>query len=220
MGLNAFGVALINVTDGTHFTAYETSSASKRQQIGSLGGANTLAHAINDFAVVVGESGRKGKDSASDPHAFMWSNSKMTDLGVLGGTFSVANALNNSVTIVGASDTGLRAAKRPVEHAFIWDNIDKMRDLGSLGGNSEANSINEEGIVVGNSYTADGQRRACMWENGKIIDLNTLIDPDSGAVLSWANQISANGSIVGVATVNGKLRGFLLQRVSNFDLRF
>jgi hypothetical protein len=66
--------------------------------------------------------------------------------------------------------------------------------------NSEANSLNDRGQIVGDSgvgfiesYSPD---RAVVWGNGGWIDLNTLIPPNSGYHLVMAVDVNARGQIV------------------------
>ena len=68
-----------------------------------------------------------------------------------------------------------------------------VTDLGSLGGCCpDAFAINDNGQVVGTSYTADGTSHAFLWQNGTIKDLGTL-----GGRFSFGFAISANGQIAG-----------------------
>ena len=61
------------------------------------------------------------------------------------------------------------------------------------GGIRQANSINDFGQIVGNS---DGS--AFMWENGLMIDLNSLVDLSmSGLKVTSTNSITDLGWIVG-----------------------
>jgi len=73
-------------------------------------------------------------------------------------------------------------------------------DLGTLGGDqSMAVSINDAGQVVG-SASVQGDWCAILFDPtgaGNNIDLNTVIDPDSGWILKWAYDINNNGWIVG-----------------------
>ena len=61
-------------------------------------------------------------------------------------------------------------------------------DLGTLprASASYALGINNNGDVVGYSYTADNQQRAVLWRNGSVIELGVL----AGATSSIANDIN------------------------------
>jgi hypothetical protein len=69
-----------------------------------------------------------------------------------------------------------------------------------------ANAINNVGYIVGNvsAYDATGYRlgnHAVAWNpNGRVTDLNSLIDPSSGWLLTSAQAISDSGWIVGDGT--------------------
>ena len=91
------------------------------------------------------------------------------DIGSLGGTDTQPNAINNSGEIVGFSTTP------NTTHAFLY--AGKMKDLGVLIGavTSDANGINDEGDVVGQSSFADGNSRAFLYTDGVMEDLNSLI---------------------------------------------
>jgi probable HAF family extracellular repeat protein len=69
-----------------------------------------------------------------------------------------------------------------------------MTELGTLGGtDSEANSINDKGEVVGTSKTVQGYLRAFIWHAGTgMVDLCTLGGRDS-----TANSINNAGQVVG-----------------------
>ena len=132
--------------------------------LGTLGGRESWAVAVNDAGLVVGRS-YTTRDAAI--HAFSWTRATgMTDLGTLGGCCSVAVAVNDaarpptcsrkpcpapptttkSAQVVGYSNTTGDAST----HAFSWTVSGGMTDLGTLGGNfSFASAVNNAGQVVG-----------------------------------------------------------------------
>jgi len=80
-----------------------------------------------------------------------------------------------------------------------------ITELGSLGGiDSSAESITNDGKIVGSSYTLDGEH-ATLWSNGQIVDLGTFEGKviKNGRVTeghSIAKDINLNGQIVGYST--------------------
>ena len=102
-------------------------------------------------------------------------------------------------------------------HATLWNGT-AATDLGTLGGSSHANDINDIGKVVGESYTVDGILHAVLWDGASLTDLNLLLDSDTvnaGWVLSSAQSINNQGWIAGVAfnTISNATHGFLLAPV-------
>src|ERR1041384_6212835 len=99
-------------------------------------------------------------------------------------------AINDAGEVAGSAQSG-----NGYMHAFVSSG-GALQDLGSLGGSSYAYGINARGDVVGYSY-AGGQAHAFLFEHGVMLDLNGLIDPSSGWVLTEAYGINASGQIVG-----------------------
>jgi probable HAF family extracellular repeat protein len=90
---------------------------------------------------------------------------RVTDLGTLdteptGSHVSEAFAVNDLGQVVGwSSYTGGIG-----HHAFRWDNVNGMIDLGTLGGqDSEAHDINESGQIVGTANNHSDHQRAFIW---------------------------------------------------------
>jgi probable HAF family extracellular repeat protein len=86
------------------------------RDLGSFGGPNSEAKAVNDRGQVVGGSDTTLSCSSCNPirHAFVWENGKLTDLGTLGGS-SEAVAINARGWIIGWSETTSGAV-----HAVLW----------------------------------------------------------------------------------------------------
>jgi probable HAF family extracellular repeat protein len=158
------------------------------QDLGTLGGPNSSAQAINTSGEVVGVA-----DVAPGiSHAFLWYDGLMQDLGTLGGGQSEAQAINRNGLIAGEAQTASGDW-----HAFLWDR-GIMLDLGTLPGdvNSYALGINNNGHIAGASYAADGSSQAILWENGVMQGLGTI----HGYPNSSASAINSADEIVGYGT--------------------
>jgi len=119
-----------------------------------------------------------------------------------------ALAVNNLGQIVGWSSNG--SAWR----ATLWDPLaGKVTDLGDLlkGASSYACDINEQGQVVGFANVRRGNLlgyAAFLWQNGKMVDLNTLAG--TGGELFRASGINNSGHIVGRMSGNDGTHAYLL----------
>ncbi len=122
--------------------------------LGTLGGANGEALAINKHGQVVGDS-----DTTEGPaHAFIFDHSRLKDLGTLPGldNASYARGINNSGDIVGESDSADQ------KRAFLYSKgqlveLDKLAEnLSEAGFNSldVAFGINDKGWIVGYGTTS------------------------------------------------------------------
>ena len=175
--------------------AVATASGYTIRSLGTLGGSNSTALAINNTGATVGWSDTR----SGQAHAFLYQAGVMHDLGALAGGRSEARAVNDAGTVVGWS-TVLAGDFRAVR----WQNGVK-RNLGTLGGRtSVANGINEDGVIVGYSETASGALHAFVWKNGVMTDIGTL-----GGTTSHAWGINDVGKVVGSSTTaSGKLHAF------------
>jgi probable HAF family extracellular repeat protein len=160
--------------------------------LGTLGGNETSAMALNEAGEVVGNSKcalsvTLGKKAAKTyGHAFLWKQGKMQDLDKdTSIPVSGATAINNQGEIVGTNGK-----------ACLWKG-GHCQSLGSLPGGvpggefSMADSINNNEQVCGLSLTPHG-RHAFLWQNGKMTDLT----PDNH-VNSEAKFINDRGQMLG-----------------------
>jgi probable HAF family extracellular repeat protein len=74
--------------------------------LGTLGGAESNALAINDAGQLAGAA----ETATGAWHAVLWAGGAPTDLGTLGGSRSAALALNNAGQVAGWAATGLGGA--------------------------------------------------------------------------------------------------------------
>jgi len=175
--------------------------------------------AINDWGQVVGASGQCGNTAIppgpNAPHAVLWgADGRAVDLGSLSGTAgaepNVADSINDLGEVVGGS-----RAKDGTIHPFLWTRATGMLDLGTFPGAVVTvagccNTNNNRGQIVGFSIDGTtGNSRAFLWQNWHMIDLNTLISPDSGWYLQNASSINDEGEIAGSGLIDGNVHGFL-----------
>jgi probable HAF family extracellular repeat protein len=187
------------------------------QDLGTLGGSVSNGARINVHGQVVGQSIVVDDPNFPIYHAFRYTDGiGMQDLGTLPGTsrtFSSARGINADGDVVGYSNDPAFGANR----AFLYSDRDGMRDLGTLGGRSSlANDINDNGEVVGIADLPSAQGHPFLYSREKgMVDLNSLIDSTTGWTLWTAEAINNRGTIVGVATMGGRSRGYRARRRDN-----
>jgi probable HAF family extracellular repeat protein len=201
------GVSYVNSTPSSGCPGLLTSdpffwTKGKMTDLGTLGGTCGVPFALNNRGLVVGQSSVVG-DLTSHPFLWPGQDGMMQDLGTLGGSYGAANAINEAGEVVGYASI----ANDQAEFAFLWRR-GVTADLGSLDGDpcSTANGINSSSQVVGiSTATCDYStgRRAFLWENGSMVDLNSLIPPGSGLQLTLAEAINDRGEITINATPSG-----------------
>jgi len=192
---------------------------------------SSTALSVNNRRVVVGFSDF-GYTTTSDPfgpsvsgvHAFMWRDGHITDLARTSSdpdvNFDFASSVNDLDEVVGSLSTtdGITEA--------LSDRNGVIKPLGSLDhqptSNSQANSINDYGEIVGWSdlHPVAGQPsvpRAFVYRNGRMTNLMSELDTaDTAAktaVLTNAVAINCDGWIVanGFDSVTGDNHAYLLK---------
>ena len=158
----------------------------------------------------------------------LWRNGRIRDLGMLpeGGYEAEAYSVNSSGQVAGTAfnktsdpDTlGLIIFNQifsPTQaRAFLWED-GAMKDLGTLGGNDAAAFlINEQGQVMGWSYTSTTQAagEACnlplalgsfLWDEAH--GMRNL--GDFGGLCTQANDLNNHGQVVGASLLKGGVSG-------------
>jgi probable HAF family extracellular repeat protein len=181
---------------------------------------DSAATAINDKGQIVGISGlcANAVGSTSAEHAVLWENKYAApiDIGNFDGglAWNTPTALNNRGQAVGFGNQKGSPATAFNPIGFFWTKQRGIKPIPPIGDdtNSWAWGINDRGQVVGQSFnTNSGESRAFLYMDGRLTDLNTLIQGDSSLDLQLANDINDRGEIVGFAldTNSGATVAFL-----------
>jgi probable HAF family extracellular repeat protein len=123
---------------------------------------------------------------------------------------STAVALNAAGEVAGWSGAGTAGADTESTAALWFEG--EVESLGKLQGDasSRALGINDKGQVVGWSGIS-GSSRAFLWQNGRLMDLNSLLPPQSEWILVEATDINNFGMITGTGLKYGEIRAFVLK---------
>jgi probable HAF family extracellular repeat protein len=167
------------------------------------GDSTSAATSINDRGVAVGISGdcdqAVGRFSAK--HAVLWERNgrvrQLPDLG--GGAWQTPMDINNRGEVVGFGDGPEGIPGDLLSRAWYWrPGASRVRDLGTLEGNTSAQAfaINDRGQAVGISFGGTGGTNAFLWENGRLKNLNHLVNIAPDVLLS-AQDINDDGEITG-----------------------
>jgi probable HAF family extracellular repeat protein len=197
LGINTSGVVVGQgylTSASFHVFVYENG---QMVDIGPPGSFQANPVAITDAGEILGSY----YTSSTDNGQFLYSNGKFTKLAAgPAGTSTSASAINSVGVIVGSiSVNGL-------SHAAVYsDGV--WTDLGTLPGataGTAATGINTAGqIIAVASYRVTSYHPfipaktvACIIQNGVVVDLNTLIPPNTGFNLSRAIAINDAGQIL------------------------
>lgn len=174
--------------------------------LGTLGGTESLAYAVNDLGQVVGLSTTAG-DLAE--HSFLYSNGRMTDLYPLNSQ-SIETVGPTGINNLGQIASGLIVG-RVYSPAILDSRTGSVTLPNTLGGvtsfnfNGVATFINNHADAVGYSYVDSITRHAFLFSNGVTKD----IDPLGGYSVPFA--INDEGMVVGLASaqLNGVATAFI-----------
>ena len=183
-------------------------SGGAMKALGTLpGGLGSNAYAVNDNGTIGGSSFEGPFTAPEYPfHAVTFSGGTAHSIG--------ASDLGDS-RIYGLNDDGLAVGGIPMStmihasHAFLYDH-GTITDLGVLDttqDDSIAWDINNLRQIVGTSaVTVDPDHygyHGFLWTGAGLVDLNTLVDPKSGWVITSANAINDAQQIAATACFGG-----------------
>jgi probable HAF family extracellular repeat protein len=157
--------------------------------IGTLGGTYSAGWSINDHDEIAGVSSVTG---SSLNHLFLYAQGHMRDLGTVAGESFVNAEINDRGEIVGSAANSAGVGSSFIYRGHSFEKIPLIAD-----------SLNNKGEVAGTKTVANGSSQAFLYKEGKLTNLNDLVDP-SLTLLTNANGISDNGKIV-ASGLNGHL---------------
>lgn len=168
------------------------------------GAVGAQVQAINDVGdVLVGAAMSPG---AFDHYFVLSGSGAWRDLGA-----SYGAAINDHGVVAG--NLGFDAQGQP-SHAALIGPDGTATDIGALPGDpyAIAYGINNRGEAVGLSFpeNANWMYRGFLYQDGKMIDLNDLVDPASGWSIRWGLRINDLGQILALGVLNDRERIMLL----------
>lgn len=146
-----------------------------------IGPQTSTADAINNSGDVLVNYYSQGQANRTA----IYSKGSLSDLPRFGNAYATGVALNDADWVAGYFTEGGSPS-----HAFLYDGAAIM-ELAPAATSSTAYDINIFGDVVG---TMDG--RAFLFTDGKLIDLNTLIDPKADLLLTSGIAINDHEQIL------------------------
>jgi probable HAF family extracellular repeat protein len=187
------------------------------RDLGTFGGNESQAFAVNHWGQVVGVAGNAVPDQyanglgpnlpwigpvTTQQRAFLWEGGRLQDLGTLGGNDAAAYFVNDSGQVAGISYTNTtpnQTTGLPTQDPFLWEG-GRMVDLGTLGGTwGIVYWLNNRGQVAGQSNLAGDQAyHAFLWDRGVLTDLGTL-----GGDTSTTYWLNHAGDVVGASLITG-----------------
>jgi probable HAF family extracellular repeat protein len=207
----------------------------KKSDLGTLpGGSSSAAFWINSRGWITGNS----ENGETDPlipglpeiRAVLWKDGHIRDLGTLGGSTSFSQAMNDRGQITGLALNDIPdpfsyyyqflyclpfqicPPNATETHAFVWDEKDGMKDIGTLGGPDAFPSvINQRGQVAGFSYINSVPNETTglptfhpfLWEKGKgMKDLGSF----GGTQTASVNGLNNRGEVVGGLYLPGDIQ--------------
>ncbi len=214
--INNFGqVVGYAISSDGHRKAFVWHSENGMEYINNGSEIESIAYSINNSSEVVGYY----LSSDFILKAFVWKSDK--------GIQELPGFLGSDINMSGQV-VGFYSVAQDNNRAFLWDGSSKFQDLSTISGNlnlqffdSEANSINNSGLIVGYSDSIiDPEqelwgRKAFIWDSvNQMQDLNDLTDTADDWILREAGAINNHGQIVGWGNKGESRHAFLLTPIS------
>jgi probable HAF family extracellular repeat protein len=188
----------------------------KTIKIGTFGGNDSMAQAVNNRGQVVGFALNAIPDSIpplpwpTEMRAFLWENGVIQNLGTLGGPDSWAMFVNERGQVAGISYPDFSPSSScdtpGRNHTFLSEK-GHMQDIGTLGGSCTwPEGLSNQGQIVGWSHlSGDLTVHPFLWDQGQLKDLGTL-----GGANGFGTAVNEKGEVVGGSdSEDGGFLGFI-----------
>lgn len=182
-------IAAVTITPATGGAVYSVID------LGTLpvGDPNALTYAtdINNNSEVVGYISYSASGVGVAARSFLWRNGVMTDLGTLPGISQViARSVNDAGQVVGI----LRGENASGQWMFRWENgvLTKLNELSDRDDDTQANSINNAGVIAGEAFVTDGtntRNHGFLWQNQQFTEVGYL-----GSIPTYTHLYGLNNS--------------------------
>lgn len=173
----------------------------------------SYGYAINNAGVIAGYA--EWATGANRPtNVISYQDGVLNDLGAFPGPWSYGYSINDHGDIVGVGTIARLGGDLYPRRALMYTD-GALHNLGSLAPDaySSAFDINNLDQVVGEADTADGLH-GFIYQDGAMIDLNTLIDPASGWTIRNAQAINDLQQIAATACMGDVCHAVRLDLVS------
>lgn len=166
--------------------------------LGTLGGSSSMATAINNAGLIVGQADTSS--GASHPFLYNPATASMQDLGTFGGATGSATGINSAGQVVGWA-----TASDNVPRPFLWSSgLTNLTPAGASGG--QANGINDGGAIAMTLTLSDGSNNAYLDVGGQYANLNSFL----GSTSSLGQSINASGQVAGSVSSASVPNGWFL----------
>ena len=186
--------------------------------LGTFGGDLSYVLGINDNGDIVGYATAE----MGPPRGFVYRDGVMIDTGTLQHT-TFAFDVNNAGQVSGRSRV-TESDGTPSYHAFLWDAINGISDLGTFGFQSaNLRELNHSGWGLGwgsnDFFSGDASFEPFLYEllTGNMIFLNDLLPATAGwDRIQFGFDINEHGDVVGYGrTLAGETHAFLLAHMES-----
>jgi probable HAF family extracellular repeat protein len=182
--------------------------------------SNTFASGINAVGQIVGSYFVPEPLNSRGPRAFIAENGSWFSLSTNNNTVR-ADAVAAAISINGLV-AGTAVAADGSGTAVVWNQGNQIEELGGpcQPANFGLNAINATGQLVGTSCVGVGSQPYLDTYGPTLANLNSLIPPGTGWILSKATGINDLGQITGIGLKDNTQKGFVLTPLFHANINF